>query len=147
MSFTKTYGDTFVFAGHEVEVEFETLPGEAESLVRDYVRKGNHGQAEITVLGAAIQSLTVGGQKIIKKGQKKSGKLGGTHLPRIMDRTSYESLTDRLLKEIVKEEWWLAKKEPFDEVFAEYLEEDDEAPGKKNASNPTRPPAGENTDS
>lgn len=146
MSFTKNYGDQFLFAGHEVEVEFETLPGEAASLVRDFIRKGNHGQAEIAVLGAATQSLTVDGQKVIKKSQKKGG-MGNVHLPSIMDRTSFESLTDRLLKMIVAEEWWLAKKEPFDEVFEQYMEdEDEEAPGKQAASNPTQLHTGEKAD-
>lgn len=151
MSFVRSYSEEFIFAGHEVEVEFETLPGEAASLVRDFIRKGNHGQAEIAVLGAATQSLTVDGQKVInaKRSQKKGG-MGNVHLPSIMDRTSFESLTDRLLKMIVAEEWWLAKKEPFDEVFEQYMEEEDEeAPGKKSAPNPTPLPreAAEKVDS
>lgn len=148
MSFTKNYSKEFIFAGHDVEVEFETLPGEAASLVRDFIRKGNHGQAEIAVLGAATQSLTVDGQKVIKKSQKK-GNPGSVHLPSIMDQTSFESLTDRLLKMIVSEEWWLAKKEPFDEVFEQYVEdeEDSEAPGKREASNPTKAPDAQRPDS
>lgn len=131
MSFTEKYGDDFpdFFADVPVEIQCETISGEASALIRDYVRKDDYGQAEIILIGAAVQFLKVGNEVIIKKANRaaRRGGAGGVSvtLPNIFeDKEEWESLTDAILKYIVKHELWLAKKRPFDDAFAQYAPED-----------------------
>lgn len=130
MPFTETYSDTFDFAGYVVEVECETLPGEAEAGLRDLVRKDDYGRAEVVLLGAAIKRLTVGGESIIKP-QNRAARRGvvnntqnSSNLPPIYDRETWESLTDRLLRFVVAHEFWLVMKEPLADVFARHAPDD-----------------------
>lgn len=132
MSFTREYEENFNFAGYAVHVEFETLPGEAEAGIRDLIRKNNFGSAQIVLLGAAIKRLQVGDKTIIKPASRAKRRANNSaaqesadNLPALYDRTTWESLTDHLIKIVVKEEFWIAHKEPFATAFAEFIDDED----------------------
>jgi hypothetical protein len=143
MPFQKNYEWKDEFAGHQVVAEFETMPGEAENLIRDLVRRDRFADAEITAVVSALRKLYVDEKLLFKNTRQGARRVQGNemmHLPPArdyMDPDTMESLTDALLKRVVKHEFWLAKKDPFDECFDRYLdEEDDEGP----ATNPTPVP-------
>ncbi len=142
--FTETYSDTFEFAGHVVEVECETLPGESASFLRDLIHKDEHGRAEIVLLGAAIKHLTVGGETIIKSANRQARRAGAAattteNLPSLYDHETWESLPDKLLSLVIAHEFWLAMKSPFAEVFAKYAP--DELFEEKDPTKPPREPS------
>ena len=147
MSQFKTYGGDFPprFAGQEVEVEFKTLPGEAAAFLREQVRKDNHLQAHLGVLGLAIQKLKVDGEWYIRPAGRKQRRDSGAavalgqNIPQVMDPETEEELWSALLEHIVKNEWWLLKGD-YRAIFEEFAPEDEngeiEAPGP----NPTASP-------
>lgn len=132
MSLPETYGpEPFTFAGHEVKVEFEALPGEAEEWIEDLVRKDNFSMARITVLGAALKKLTVDGQIIYKNVRRGGARMdngqGRQRLPsprEYFDRDAQKSLTKHLLAEVLKFETWLVEMYPG--CFEELVDEDQE---------------------
>jgi hypothetical protein len=115
------YRDSFSFAGHDIEVECELLPGEAEPLIKNHIAKGEPGTAEVVLVVSAVKRLNVDGQYLNLQANKP--------FPRHRDPQTGESLLVRLVKLIVANEPWLATARPFNRVFAEYKDE---------GENPTR---------
>lgn len=134
----ETYVEEFEFAGKHIRAECEYIPGEAENLIRDHIRKDDFAMAEVTVLVSSVRKLELDG-KVEYRNSTRAARRGNantsTHFPRLRDETTYQSLSERLLTMVVStRETWLAKKEPFDEVFDLYLDEDI----GKSAGDPTK---------
>lgn len=130
----ETYVEEFEFAGKSIRVECELMPGETESLVRDHIRKDDFASAEVTVLVSAVRRVEIDGEvkyRNATRAARRGNANVSNHFPRERDEKTYETLLERVMKLIVSKELWLAKKEPFDEVFDVYL---DAVP----KSNPTR---------
>jgi hypothetical protein len=123
----ETYTEEFEFAGKHIRAECEYIPGEAENLIRDHIRKDDFAMAEVTVLVSSVRKLELDG-KVEYRNSTRAARRGNTnastHFPRLRDDETYQSLSEKLLGVIVStREIWLAKKEPFDEVFDMYLDE------------------------
>lgn len=133
MSFTQEYGGSpYKFAGHKIEARFETLPGEAQGVIKDQIRKDNHGYAQVVALRAALRLLKIDDKVVLKNEGFGSQRVSNARqnvqfIPSIMDGETMESLVDRLLADMVRHEFWLAKKKPYDEAFEEYLSEEEVA--------------------
>ena len=146
-----TYGEDFPprFAGQAVEVELKTLPGEAYAFVREQKRKDNFLQAQLGVLGLAIQKLKVDGKTYIRSASRKSRRANtkeavqiGQNIPQVMDPDTEQELWIELLKHLLQHEWPLTR-DVYREVFEEFLEdededEDDEEGTDHDSENPTR---------
>lgn len=122
----------FDFGGKSIEAQFESLPGETEGVIRDFIDDGKHGLAQAAVLHVALKRLTADGRVIFKnaaKGAQRTRSIQGVNqLPsprEYYDRKNKESLVRRLTREVVKREFWLA--DLFPDTFDEFVEEDDEA--------------------
>ena len=133
-TFNETYGGAFEHAGHDIEVECETITGEAITHIRDAIRKNDYAQAEVLAVGASIQSLTRDGEAVIKRAprsQRRSGDASQRQvagLPADFDPVTGELLVDKLLQLVVSNVPWLATKQPFKDVFADYAPEDSVRP-------------------
>lgn len=129
MSFEKHYTAAFTLADHHVEAEMETLPGEAEHLLRDMVRRDRYAEAEVTALATAIRKLRIDGKLVFRNTREGMRRVKGNevqHLPsprEYMDPDTMETVNDRLLTKVVQWEFWLAKKDPFADCFEQYWEE------------------------
>lgn len=141
--FAKTYGgEPFSFGKHTIKADFETLPGEAEELVEDFVRAERYSHARIQVLSGALTRLEVDGQVLFKNNKRGAQRMRqGTqsqHLPstrEFFDKETKTSLTKRLQEMVVAHEFWLA--DLFPDCFGEFVPDAEEEQG-----NPTDGPAG-----
>ncbi len=120
--------ETFMIAGHRVEVEWKDLTGEAISSIRDAVRKDEFARAEILLLGASINRL-IHDEKTIIRPRSRSARRSGVAetdaegIPNDYDKETDELLVDLLLKRAVSQLPWLVFKHPFVDVFAQYADE------------------------
>ncbi len=121
--------ETFTIDGHRVEVEFKSISGEVIAAIRDAIRKDEYGSAEILLLGGAIDRLTHDSKTIIRPSSRSSRRAGTARvdaegIPNDYDSHTDELLVDKLLKLAVSKTPWMAIKEPFSDVFAQYADED-----------------------
>lgn len=130
----ETYTEEFPFAGKEIVVECEYISGDANSLIRDHIRKDDFAMAEVSVLRNAVQKIEIDGETKFR-GQTRAARRGrqtnAQDFPRLRHERTHDSLADYLLGLIVaKREVWLAKKEPFDEVFEPHFDNFTKMSGK-----------------
>lgn len=143
----ETYVEEFEFAGRDIVVECEYLSGDANTLIRDHIRKDDFAMAEVSVLRNAVQKIEIDGKAEFRgstRAARRGRKTDTQDFPRLRNEETYDSLADYLLGRIVaKREPWLAHKEPFDEVFEPHLDAFEKMSGESGEPkrDPTPPPA------
>lgn len=133
MTFRKEYGpEPFDFGGKNYKVTFETLPGEAESIIGDQIRQENIGRAQAFALAGAMTKLVCDGTIIFKNQAKGGQRVRSADLGRLpapkdhYDRQAKKSLGRHLTEMVVEHEFWLL--DQFPEAFEEFVPEEEEAP-------------------
>lgn len=112
----------FDFAGKHIEAEIAELKGSTRLDLKNVIsREGGAlaGSAELLVLRRSVRSITVNGARHALR------KVGGEEVdvdsfPDFYDPETYEDMTERLMREAVAVNPWLAFRAPFDGVFASY---------------------------
>lgn len=130
MAIEGNYSDSFDFAGHRFEAEFEPIIGEAIDSIREEVFKNNHPQARKLAIGSSLSFLSRDGETIIKKAPRAQRRAGGQSynvvqgLPGDYDDATDEFVYDRLVSIIVANVPWLAKRPGFAPAFEAWAPED-----------------------
>jgi hypothetical protein len=125
----------FTFAGKHIEAEIAELPGSTRLDLKNIIARDGGalaGSAELLVLRRAVKSITVDGARHALRRMGKEVDVDS--FPDFYDSETYEDLTERLTREAVAVNPWLAFRAPFSEVFAAY------APGEAE-KDPTTLPA------
>lgn len=113
----------FNFAEKHIEVEIAELRGSTRLDLKNVIaREGGAlaGSAELLILRRGVKSLTVNGARHALR--RSGGEIDVDSLPDFYDPESYEDLIERLTREIVAVNPWLAYRAPFSDVFAAYAQ-------------------------
>lgn len=124
----------FDFAGKQIEAEIAELKGSTRLDLKNIVNRDGGalaGSAELLVLRRSVKTITVNGARHALR--KAGEEVDVDSFPDFYDPETYEDLTERLTREAVAVNPWLAFRAPFSDVFASY------APSE--AKDPTQMPA------
>lgn len=125
----------FSFAERHIEVEIAELAGSTRLDLKNVIaREGGPltGSAELLILRRGVKSLTINGARHALR--RSGSEIDVDSLPDFYDPESYEDLIERLTREIVTVNPWLAYRAPFSDVFASYT------PGEEEIKDPTSLP-------
>ena len=131
----------FDFAGKHIEAEVAELKGSTRLDLKNIVSRDGGalaGSAELLVLRRSVRSITVDGARHpLRKASKEEVDVDS--FPDFSDPETYEDLTERLTREAVAVNPWLAFRAPFSDVFAAYApsEEDPTAPPATSTGEPS----------
>lgn len=115
----------FTFAGKHVEADVAELKGSTRLDLKNIVARDGGalaGSAELLVLRRAVKSITVDGARHALR--RAGDEVDVDSFPAFYDSETYEDLTERMTREAVAVNPWLAYREPFGRVFAVYAPEE-----------------------
>jgi hypothetical protein len=115
----------FTFAGKHIEAEIAELKGSTRLDLKNIVNRDGGalaGSAELLVLRRAVKSITVDGARHSLRRQGEEVDVDS--FPEFYDPETYEDLSERMTREAVAVNPWLAYREPFSRVFAAYAPEE-----------------------
>ena len=116
----------FKFAGKHIEAEIAELKGSTRLDLKNIVNRDGGalaGSAELLILRRAVRSITVDGARHALRRQGEEVDVDS--FPDFYDPETYEDLTERLTREAVAVNPWLAYRPPFSDVFAIYAPEEE----------------------
>lgn len=119
----------FDFAGKHIEAEIAELKGSTRLDLKNIVdREGGAlaGSAELLVLRRSVKSISVDGARhALRRIKVPNGpdEVDVDSLPDFYDPETYEDLNERLMREAVAVNPWLAFRAPFSDVFGSYASE------------------------
>ena len=115
----------FTFAGKHIEAEIAELKGSVRLDLKNIVNRDGGalaGSAELLILRRGVKMITVDGARHALRRQ--GDDVDVDSFPDFYDPETYEDLTERLTREIVAVNPWLAFRSPFSSVFAQYAPEE-----------------------
>lgn len=121
--------ESFSINGHAVEVEYKPVSGEGFGAIREQIRKDDFYAAETRAIVFGVDELKYDGKLIIRK-RTRTERRGGASvaeaesIPMEWDAEGDKALWDLIIGKVVARNEWLAQREPFKTVFADYADED-----------------------
>jgi hypothetical protein len=140
--FNKTYeSGEFEFAGKTYKAKFETLPGDVDAVIQDYLNNDQVGICQKAILYGALVELVCDGDYIFKNTNKGSDRVRNTNLGRLpairehFDREKKLSVHVYLMREyVIPHEFWIP--DMFPGAFDDLVKEEEAV------ENPTPAPSG-----
>lgn len=122
---------TFTFAGHEIDVVISELPQTTEFDLENFVSGARQagrnaaGTVKLILVQRGVASIKVDGKNRPLWHKDKDGDQV-FRIPNLRDPDTRKGLNEELIRLIVEKNDFLAFVEPFSQIFASYLPEDEQ---------------------